>query len=366
MAHRFAATLSLLTLADAFHTFVPPGWNMGASSTASVRLWCCLKAHRRSQCSDAAAVRMHVDPIMANVLIGGISGTVSNMCVFPAELVKTKMQNAVSAEEKLRYHDVVSTVSDLTAEKGILGLWDGSTAVLLGSAPESAIQLATHSFLIACMRQHAFPNDGYGAGLEQQVIAGALAGAATLVATNPMEVLRLHATEGRRQHGSIADAAASLGISGLFTGSSATLLRDIPFAALYYTLYFEAKTILEPLFAHGGSSHAWMPQFLAGLISGAIASLSTTPCDVIKTRVQSKIGNIGPKAKATGARRLVTAFATEVDLVPRTSVLDEAKRIVSAEGAHVLMRGSGLRVAKIAPRMAICLVLFETLQNLVV
>ena len=109
-----------------------------------------------------------------------------------------------------------------------------------------------------------------------------------------------------------------------------------------------------------------MPQFLAGLISGAIASLSTTPCDVIKTRVQSKIGNIGPKAKATGARRLVTAFATEVDLVPRTSVLDEAKRIVSAEGAHVLMRGSGLRVAKIAPRMTICLVLFETLQNLIV
>jgi hypothetical protein len=343
---------------------------------------------------------MHLDPMVSNMIIGGISGTVSNMAVFPVELVKTKMQNAASDEEKQRYRDVASTVTSITTEKGFPGLWEGSTAVLLGSAPESAIQLASHSWLIATFALAAGGVGDSGLTVAQQLLSGALAGAATLIATNPMEVLRLQISE---NGGSIAELSQKLGLAGLFKGSSATLLRDIPFAALYYTLYWKLKTVVGPLL--GPHASDCVVQFCAGLSAGAIASLSTTPCDFIKTRIQSRIGHLPPAASslcfsAPGEEasltppcgegdlvaaqrrqreqppknrplypecpRLVAAFATEQDLGidSRASLYSEVVSIVSAEGAGVLMRGAGLRVAKIAPRMAISLAIYESLQHL--
>ena len=94
---------------------------------------------------------MQLDPLLGNVIIGGISGTISNVAVFPIELVKTKIQSASSAEDRLKFRDCQSVMRAIIEEKGVIALWEGVTPVLIGSAPESAIQLAVHSWVVAAL-----------------------------------------------------------------------------------------------------------------------------------------------------------------------------------------------------------------------
>ena len=278
---------------------------------------------------------MQFDPLLSNIIIGGISGTISNVAVFPIELVKTKIQNACSAEDKLKFRNCQSAVRVLTDQKGIAGLWEGVTPVLLGSAPESAIQLAVHSFLVT---QLALTASESSMSLQDQMLAGAVAGAATLVVTNPMEVLRLYALQ--CEGTSIAQSVRELGLSGLFSGSTATLLRDVPFAALYFTLYGQIKTAVGPCL----TDQAWLLHLIAGIGAGAFASYATTPLDLLKTRVQSRVGQGSsmhsiPLPRPGKQRRLAAAFATDEDLSSgEPSASAELARIVQVEGWAGLMQ----------------------------
>jgi hypothetical protein len=73
------------------------------------------------------------------------------------------------------------------------------------------------------------------------------------------------------------------GIRGLYSGYRATLLRNIPTAALRFALYEEIKLRLHD--AHGNHSAPSSPiGFVSGALAGAIASGLMTPIDVLKTR----------------------------------------------------------------------------------
>lgn len=352
--HAFPGVLALLALlgTECVHAFQVLQLPHDRSRAA------CLGGRRRE---SEVALRMHVDPLVANIVIGGISGTVSNMAVYPLELVKTRMQNAVSVDDKAKYKDLGATIAHIAADKGVAGLWEGSTPVLLGSAPESSIQLAAHSFLVAQLVVAAGVNGEAGLTVSQQMLAGALAGGATLIATNPMEVLRLQGSEGGDGEGggmldNMRKLFAKEGPLALFDGAGATLLRDIPFAALYFALYCHFKVALT-------GHEQWVVELFSGLGAGACASFLTTPADVVKTRIQSRVGK---PASPPSPPRLYAAFATEDDLTAGpTTTSAELAHIITSEGWSSLMSGAKLRVLKLAPRMAISLTIYETLQRLV-
>ena len=311
------------------------------------------------------AARMQLDPVVANLVVGAVSGTVSNMAVFPFELAKTKMQLARGAEEKAKYSSLAVSLATITAEDGVGALWSGSLPVLLGGAPESALQLAAHSWMIAAMVAIvAAPGTAEGdLPLTCQLLAGVVAGVATLLATQPMEVLRLRAAAGDKR-GMVAQVR-EMGIAGIFGNAEATLLRDIPFSALYFPLYCKCKAVAGELLEHMDVPNAATVSLLAaGFVSGAVASYLTTPADTIKTRIQSEL----PAAEAENlAPRLVMAFATkdnsetaEASGVARIKAV--ARQTVSAEGWPGLMTGAKVRVMKLAPNMALTLVMYETMQ----
>jgi hypothetical protein len=91
--------------------------------------------------------RMQLDPFVTNLVLGGIAGTVSNTVVFPLDLAKTKMQQSAQASAE----GPLASLANVVRTDGISGLWAGATPVMLGCAPESAIQLAVHSWLITCL-----------------------------------------------------------------------------------------------------------------------------------------------------------------------------------------------------------------------
>ena len=301
---------------------------------------------------------MQLDPAVINFAIGAAAGAVSAVTVFPIEYAKTKMQNARESEEKERYSSTLTTMMSVVRENGLFALWSGVLPVVLGSAPEAAIKLATHSFLIASMASAASAAGEGGLPMPYQILAGAFSGVTTVVATNPMEVLRLKAS--RNDGSSMWENIRELGIGGLFTGCSATWLRDIPFNALYFPMYASMKELSLEDFG----ALPWQAALVAGMASGFMASFLTTPCDVIKTRVQSRPSVAEePFFSPSSAfpRQIVYFAARQGD--PCSDLRRTAKSMLDNEGWSSFFAGAGARVGKLGPEMAITLVVYEVLQQ---
>merc|ERR1711915_209151 len=75
-----------------------------------------------------------------------------------------------------------------------------------------------------------------------------------------------------------------LGFFGLYKGSAACFLRDIPFSAIFFPAYAHFKHLL----ADASAQNSPLSLLAAGGLAGIPASLLVTPADVIKTRLQVK------------------------------------------------------------------------------
>eukprot|EP00961_Rhodomonas_salina_P146759 1975895-Rhodomonas_salina.3 len=303
------------------------------------------------------AASMQLDPNVVNFVVGAAAGAISSVAVFPIELAKTKMQNAREAEEKKRYSSTLNTMVNIVQERGPFALWSGVLPVVLGSAPEAAIQLATHSFLIACVASAA---SGQDIPLSYQIFAGAMSGVTTIIATNPMEVLRLKASKDGDT--TMVENIQELGLAGLFKGCGATWLRDVPFSAIYFPVYAYVKAFAAAAHVDGPT---WEAALIAGMVSGFAASFLTTPCDVIKTRVQSGFAvedELFPIQQSY--TRQIAYFAPAQE--PESCLRRTAQNMLETEGWETFFSGAGARVGKLGPGMAITLVVYEALQKLLV
>lgn len=133
----------------------------------------------------------------------------------------------------------------------------------------------------------------------------------------------------------------NLGLVGLYKGASACLLRDVPFSAIYFPTYNHLK---RDYFGESQTKKLGILQLLtAGAIAGMPAAYLTTPCDVIKTRLQVE------------ARKGETAYL---------SLRHCASEIYKQEGFKAFFKGGPARIMRSSPQFGFTLAGYEVLQNL--
>lgn len=133
----------------------------------------------------------------------------------------------------------------------------------------------------------------------------------------------------------------NLGLMGLYKGMSACLLRDVPFSAIYFPTYNHLKRdwMGESPTKKLGVLHL----LTAGAIAGMPAAYLTTPCDVIKTRLQVE------------ARKGETKY---------TSLRHCAKTIYKEEGFKAFFKGGPARILRSSPQFGFTLAAYEVLQKM--
>jgi len=134
----------------------------------------------------------------------------------------------------------------------------------------------------------------------------------------------------------------NLGLVGLYKGASACLLRDVPFSAIYFPTYSHLK---KDLFGESQTRKLGIVQLLtAGAIAGMPAAYLTTPCDVIKTRLQVE------------ARKGDTQY---------TGLRHAASTIYKEEGFRAFFKGGPARIARSSPQFGFTLAAYEVLKSVV-
>ncbi|KAI0849928.1 mitochondrial carrier [Daldinia vernicosa] len=278
-------------------------------------------------------------------LLGSAAGAFGAFMVYPIDLVKTRMQNQRGADPGQRlYKNSVDCFRKVIANEGFRGLYSGVLPQLVGVAPEKAIKLTVNDLVRGFFtdpKTHHIPW-GY------EVLAGGTAGACQVVFTNPLEIVKIRL----QVQGEVAKTASgapkrsamwivkNLGLAGLYKGASACLLRDVPFSAIYFPTYNHLK---RDLFGESRTKKLGILQLLsAGAIAGMPAAYLTTPCDVIKTRLQVE------------ARKGDTSY---------TGLRHAAVTIMKEEGFRAFFKGGPARILRSSPQFGFTLAAYEVLQS---
>ncbi|OAA51969.1 Mitochondrial carrier domain protein [Metarhizium rileyi] len=280
-----------------------------------------------------------------NFALGSVAGAFGAFMVYPIDLVKTRLQNQRGAQPGQRlYKNSIDCFQKVFRNEGIRGLYSGVLPQLVGVAPEKAIKLTVNDLVRGRLtdKQGRIP-------LNAEILAGATAGGCQVVFTNPLEIVKIRlqvqgevakSVEGTPKRSAMW-IVRNLGLVGLYKGASACLLRDVPFSAIYFPTYSHLK---KDFFGESPTKKLGVLQLLtAGAIAGMPAAYLTTPCDVIKTRLQVEARK--GEASYTGLRHAASTIWKE-------------------EGFTAFFKGGPARIFRSSPQFGFTLAAYEVLQTL--
>jgi solute carrier family 25 aspartate/glutamate transporter 12/13 len=133
--------------------------------------------------------------------LAGLAGALGAICVYPIDLVKTRLQSTVGGTSYGNAFEVVDEM--MTNEGGLPALFKGIRPQLVGVVPEKTIKLFVHdAAVLAC----------------GEAASGFLAGGCQVVVTNPLEVVKVRMQLSPDGGLRVSDVVSELGLRGLYTG----------------------------------------------------------------------------------------------------------------------------------------------------
>ncbi|XP_072364737.1 mitochondrial glutathione transporter SLC25A40 [Scyliorhinus torazame] len=224
--------------------------------------------------------------------------------------------------------------------EGIKSLWSGLPPTLIMAVPATVIYFTCYDQLRAFLK-YQLEYDG----IYIPLIAGASARVGAVTVISPLELIRTKSQSRKLTYNELGSvvriAVAQDGWRSLWRGWGPTVMRDVPFSAIYWFNYELMKSQLCK--KYNVSEPTFKISFSSGATSGAIAAVLTLPFDVVKTRRQIELGELS----ASHSRKTLTA------------TLKIMKRIVQESGFGGLFVGLLPRLMKVAPACAIMISSYE-------
>ncbi|XP_053118042.1 probable mitochondrial glutathione transporter SLC25A40 isoform X2 [Hemicordylus capensis] len=258
-----------------------------------------------------------------------------HICVYENGTSKTWRKRSV------QFTGMVDAFVKIAQREGVRALWSGLPPALAVSVPTAVIYFTCYDQL-----RDAFISKIGEDNVYIPLIAGGIArlGAATII--SPVEMIRTRMQFRRLTYkqlsACISSNMAKDGWLSLWKGWGPTVLRDVPFSALYWCNYEYFKKRLCK--RSGKHEPTFFITFPSGAAAGSIAALLTLPFDVIKTHKQTELWEFE------------STHSSQPRSVPIWKVM---KRIVAENGFTGLFAGIVPRLTKIAPACAIMISTYE-------
>ncbi|ODN83624.1 hypothetical protein L202_01726 [Cryptococcus amylolentus CBS 6039] len=292
---------------------------------------------------------------------GALSGLSSAIVLQPLDLLKTRLQQSQGgvANKRQRLRGVFTQV---LKDDGIQGLWRGTVPTLVRNVPGVAIyfyslshirnRLSHIPYFAITVPAAPIGNSKSPLGVKTEggsrsaivklssggnLLAGAVGRTSVGFVLSPITVVKARFESSRySDYNSIFGALSSLyrtqGIKGFFQGFTATAVRDAPYAGMYLVFYEKCKEVAGKLpgvpnaAIHSGS----------GVMAAMLATIITSPADVVKTRMQ-------------------------VNPAEHPTLKKAVERIIQERGIAGLFSGTSLRISRKAASAAIGWTVYEAL-----
>ncbi|KAJ8611961.1 hypothetical protein CTAYLR_004409 [Chrysophaeum taylorii] len=277
------------------------------------------------------------DPAIS-LTAGCIAGAVECCCTWPMEYIKTQLQTfrKIPGGKPPPFTGIGSGLVYTVRTTGFFSLYNGLAPVLIFSIPKAGIRFGANTYFKNLFRDKETGKVSMGMAF----LAGLCAGVceATLAVT-PQETIK---TKLINLNMGMADGVPHIikneGIGGLYSGLVSTCLKQGGNQGSRFFFMAQYRLFM------GGDAEAKLPKhltFVGGLGAGLFSVLTTSPFDVVKTRMQS----------------------TEASNYKNT--LDCFTQIMTKEGPFAFFNGALARSARVVPGQGIIFVSVDFFYDLI-
>lgn len=221
----------------------------------------------------APPVEVHTGSVLKSALAGGLACALSTSVMHPIDTIKTRVQAST-----LSFPEIIAKLPEV----GVRGVYRGSVPAIIGQFSSHGLRTGIFeaSKIVLINVAPTLPD------LQVQSIASFCSTVLGTAVRIPCEVLKQ-----RLQAGIFDNVGEAIictwrqdGLKGFFRGTGATLCREVPFYVAGMGLYGESKKVVQKIL--GRELEPW-ETIAVGAISGGLAAVTTTPFDVMKTRMMT-------------------------------------------------------------------------------
>jgi hypothetical protein len=150
-------------------------------------------ALRPADASHAALHDSSARRVSRDLLCGAVAGALAKTIIAPLD--RTKIIFQTSNRKHFSWKGVGVEMRDIVSLEGVRGLWKGHTATMSRVVPYAAIQFASFGYLKRTVKAS---HNGADPAWWENLLAGAAAGALSVAATYPLDLMRARMAVDRR------------------------------------------------------------------------------------------------------------------------------------------------------------------------
>ena len=283
---------------------------------------------RVSSATQAAFVRF---------LASSAASIVAEGLTLPTDVAKVRLQVQQRSGGAPKYRGMYHCVTSIAKEEGIAACWKGLAPALTRQICYTSLALVMYEPLrnVICSAMSADPDAA--PTFAQRLLAGGSSGAISIGVFNWAEVLKTQmqtSTDGTTMRQVALRVYKTEGIIGFWAGVWPNVARTFLVNAAELGTYDQAKTMLVPIVGDNPLAHIG-----ASGIAGVASACTSTPADVIKTRMMNYAGGQSPYK----------------------GMLDAGSQIIATEGISALYKGF---VPIVTRKVAWCSSFFVTYEYL--
>jgi solute carrier family 25, member 38 len=212
------------------------------------------------------------------MISGAITGSITAILFQPLEFIKTQLQQPNNQNVSL-----LNLTRQNLRTKSFFVLWNGLTPSIIRTVPGVSVYFGAIEYL-----KHAsfFKTDSDKMKMLNSFLIGVTSRTIADVTMFPLSLIKTRYESNLYSYCNMLDAFKSIlrneGLSGLYRGFNATLIRDTQYSGLYFMIYTKIKMI----YGENVKEHESIEIASYALASGILCSLVTQPFDVCRTYMQ--------------------------------------------------------------------------------
>ncbi|KAI9217667.1 mitochondrial folate transporter/carrier-like protein [Blastocladiella britannica] len=282
-----------------------------------------------------------------NAVAGLAAGAAATISLHPLDVVKTRFQADTRAvRPRITLLNTARALTAIARAEGARGLYVGLAPNFVGATASWGLYFFWYTHIKDWMTDASSTSSSppKRLGAREHLVAAAAAGAATSLCTNPIWLVKTRmvlksSTDATRYRGmwdALSTIARTEGIRGLYRGLVPALF-GVSHGAVQFMVYEDLKhRAADYRRDHDGESYLMgqtSEHIAHAVASKTIASVSTYPYMLVKTRLQSS-----------------NTYSGVVDVVRRT---------MQHEGATAFYKGLGAHLIRVMPGTCITFVVYE-------